>query len=316
MKNLNNIYPLYLIKLNNISDFSFDIFCRLNSTSCSDCNTNFSKNVENSQIERFKKYGALNPIWTCGNTLIAGFETFATARAAAFVQIPAFVLPDNTTKEAQLDLMLELIGAKKQLPLMPMARLVNLTEKTVDNPIKWLRERFNQHFWSITIDIFCRLKSLAASPINIQSYFQKYDAPLNTAMSILNLNPDFQNVIIDFANEKRVRPIELEKIISDITDCAKVEKTFPEEIWNEIFDNEKNALKKNLIERKNPFLTKLREKFSSKILKFEKNTGMQISYDNDFENPNLEFKFLCKSKNECKMILENALKNLNIIWND
>ena len=309
MKNNSNIPPIPTIppitfaNLNQLTDFSFDIFCRLQSTKNVDCS-------------RIKKYGVLNPIWICGKSLIAGFEQFAAARAAGLSEIPAFILPENTSKEVQLDLALELIAAKKQIPLMPMARLAILTENIVENPVKWLRERHNQHFWSITIDIFCRLKSLALSPVETRAYFQKFDAPLNSAMSVINLNSEFQQQIINFANEKRVRPIELEKIITDVTDCAKVEKTSPEKIWNEIFDDDKNLLKKNLDERKNPTLTKLRKEKSEQIKEFEKATGIKISYDPDFENPEIEFKFKCKSEKEFDKILKMAIQKNKPIWSN
>ena len=110
---------LSLILIKQIADFSFDpgmttlcvllrerrarIFCRSHST-------------EN--VDRIKKYGVLNPVWICDNTLIAGFEQFAVAREAGLTEIPAFIIPDDTPKEEQLDLSLELIGAKKQLPLI------------------------------------------------------------------------------------------------------------------------------------------------------------------------------------------------------
>ena len=223
---------------------------------------------------------------------------------------------EGVLKEELLDLSLELIGAKKQIPLMAMAQLAVLADETVDNPVKWLRERRNQHLWSITIDIFSRLKSLAASSIEIQNYFQKYDAPLAAAMSVVNLAPDFQKEIINWANENRVRPIELERIIIDITDCSKVEKILPEKIWEEIFEKDKNLLKKNLNERKNPLLSKLRKEKNNLIKEFEKTTGMEISFDNDFENPEMEFKFKCSSAEEFKEKMEKAETRISRIFHE
>jgi len=216
---------LSIIPINQITDLSFDILCRLNSP--------FEGGLKG-DVDRIKKYGVLNPVWICDKTLIAGFEQFFAACSAGMEKIPAFVLPADTSKEKQLDLSLELIGAGKMLPLMAIARLVVLTDKIADEPVKWLRERRNQHFWSITIDVFDRLKLLADSLVEICDYFQKYDAPLSAAMSVVNLATPFQGKIIEWANGNRVRPIELERIITDITDCAKVEKILPEKIWEEI----------------------------------------------------------------------------------
>ena len=295
------IGPISLIKLNEITDYSFDILCRFHST-------------EN--VDRIKKYGVLNPIWICDKTLIAGFEQFAAARDADLKEIPAFVLPTDTSKEKQLDLVLELIATKKMLPLMAMARLAVLTDEIVDNPVKWLRERHNQHFWSITIDVFSRLKALAASPSLVCDYYQKYDTPLSAAMSIVNLATPFQEIIINWASENRVRPIELERIITDITDCAKVEKMEYEKIWDEIFDKNKNLLKKNLCERKNPLLTELREKYSVTAKEFKKATGIEITYDFDFENPELEFKFKCSSAEEFRNKIKKAETRISRIFTD
>jgi len=189
---------------------------------------------------------------------------------------------------------------------MPMARLAVLTDEIVENPVKWLRERHNQHFWSITIDIFNRLKALASSSIEICEYYQKYDAPLATAMAVVNLIPELRKKIINWANENRVRPIELERIIIDITDCAKVEKLPPEKVWEEIIGKiscEKKGgfireFKKLLGERKNPLLTNLRKKTVDAAIEFKKVTGIEVIFDPDFENPELEFKFKCKSAEE------------------
>jgi len=316
---MGHISPIYPIKSNNITDFSFDIFCRLKST---ENHSPFEGEVRRvseglkGDVDRIKKYGVLNPIRTCGKTLIAGFEQFAAAQAAGLEEIPAFVLPEDTSKEELLDLSLELIGAKKQIPLMAMARLTVLTAKTVDNPVKWLRERRNQHFWSITIDVFSRLKSLAASPVEVCDYFQKYDAPLSAAMSVINLSPDFQKKIIKWANENRVRPIELERIITDLADCSKVEKKSSEKIWEGIFEEDKNLLKKNLNERKNPLLSKLRKEKNNLIKEFEKTTGMKLSFDKDFENPEIEFKFKCKSVEEFKEKMEKAVTRTAQIFHE
>jgi len=299
MKKLSKISPIRLIKLSENTDFSFDILCRSYST-------------EN--VDRIKKYGVLNPVWICDGTLIAGFEQFATARDAGLKEIPAFVLPSETSKEKQLDLCIELIGAEKMLPLMAMARLAVLTDEIVDEPVKWLRERHNQHFWSITIDVFDRLKALAISPLLICDYYQKYDAPLSAAMSVVYLDKSFQEIIINWASENRVRPIELERIITDITDCAKVEKIGCEEIWDEIIGEiscEKKGgfireFKKMLNERKNPLLTELRKKTTAAANEFKKVTGMDVAFDPAFENPELEFKFKCSSEEEFREIMRKG----------
>ena len=300
------------ININDITDYSFDIFCRLPRHTQGLRSTSFGLQTS----DRIKKYGVLNPVWICGKKLIAGFEQIAAAQTAGLEEIPAFVLPDDTSKEELLDLSLELIGAKKQLPLMPMARLAVLADETVDNPVKWLRERRNQHFWSITIDIFCRLKSLAASTVEVCDYFQKYDAPLAAAMTVVNLDHLFQKEIVNWANESRVRPIELERIITDIIDCSKVEKILPEKIWEEIFEEDKNLLKKNLNERKNPLLSKLRKEKNDLIKEFEKTTGIKVSFDTDFENPEIEFKFKCKSAEEFKKKMEKAVTRITQIFTD
>ena len=322
-----------LIPINQITDFSFDIFCRL-STSFGPQTSSLEilikgKNQKTSYgltgcVDRIKKYGILNPVWICGKTLIAGFEQFSTAREAELTEIPAFVLPDDTSKEKQLDLCLELIGAKKMLTLMSMARLAVLTGEIVDEPVKWLRERHNQHFWSITIDVFDRLKSLAISPSSVCNYFQKYDAPLSAAMSVVNLESIFQDKIIKWANENRVRPIELERIITDITDCAKVEKIecerIREEIIGEISCEKKGGIirefKKMLNERKNPLLTNLRKKKNAATKEFKKVTGIEISYDPDFENSEMEFKFKCKSEEEFKEIMRKGETRITRIFTD
>ncbi len=303
------IRPICLIKLSEITDFSFGILCR-------------SHSAEN--VDRIKKYGVLNPVWICDGTLIAGFEQFAAAYEAELTEIPAFVLPSETSKEKQLDLSLELIGAKKQLPVMAMARFAVLTGEIVDEPVKWLRERHNQHFWSITIDVFDRLKTLAASPVEICDYFQKYDAPLSAAMSVVNLENIFQDKIIKWANENRVRPIELERIITDITDCGKVEKIECEIIWDEIIGEiscEKKGgfireFKKNLSERKNPLLTELRKKSAAAANEFKKITGMEVTFDSDFENSELEFKFKCKSEEEFREKMKKAETRIARIFTD
>ena len=290
---------LSLIPINQITDLSFHILCRSHST-------------EN--VDRIKKYGVLNPVWVCDGTLIAGFEQFAAAFDAGLKEIPAFVLPSETSKEQQLDLCLELIGAEKMLPLMAMARLAVLTDKIVDEPVKWLRERYNQHFWSITIDVFGRLKSLAASPTSVCNYFQKYDAPLSVAMSVINLENNFQDKIIKWADENRVRPIELEKTITDVSDCGKVKKIEYEIIWDEIIGEiscEKKGdfireFKKILNERKNPLLTELRKKTTAAANEFKKVTGMDVAFDPAFENPELEFKFKCSSEEEFREIMRKG----------
>ena len=306
---------LSIIPINQITDLSFHLLCRLNSP--------FEGGLKG-DVDRIKKYGVLNPVWICGKTLIAGFEQLAAACEADLKEIPAFVIPDDTTKEQQLDLSLELIGATKQLPLMAMARLAVLTDGIVDNPVKWLRERYNQHYWSITIDVFDRLKALAISATLICDYFQKYDAPLSAAMSVVNLEKSFQEIIINWASENRVRPIELERIITDITDCAKVEKVNPEQIWGEIIGKiscEKKGgfireFKKTLNERKNPLLTELRKKTTAVANEFKKVTGMEITYDFDFENPELEFKFKCKSEEEFREKIKKAATRIARIFTD
>ena len=326
MKNLSKLSPIRQIKMSDITDFSFDpgmttlcvllrerrarILCRSYSTE------NYSpfEGGLKGDVNRIKKYGVLNPVWICNNTLIAGFEQFAAAFAADLKEIPAFVLPSDTSKEKQLDLSLELIGAKKQLPLMTMARLAVLTDKIVDEPVKWLRERYNQHFWSITIDVFNRLNTLAISSSIVCDYFQKYDAPLSAAMSVVNLENIFQDKIIKWANENRVRPIELERIITDIIDCAKVEKINPKKVWEEIVEDDKNLLKKNLNERKNPLLTNLRKKTADAVNEFKKVTGIDVAFDPDFENPELEFKFKCKSEEEFKKILKKSETRITRIF--
>ena len=121
-------------------------------------------------------------------------------------------------------------------------------------------------------------------------------------MSVVNLTPDFQKKIISWAKENRVRPIELERIIIDITDCSKVEKILPEKIWEEIFEKDKNLLKKNLNERKNPMLTELRKKTTAAANEFKKMTGMEVTFDSDFENSEMEFKFKCYFKKQRKFI--------------
>ncbi len=298
---------LSLIPINQITDLSFHILCRSHST-------------EN--VDRIKKYGVLNPVWVCDGTLIAGFEQFAAAFDAGLKEIPAFVLPSETSKEQQLDLCLELIGAEKMLPLMAMARLAVLTDKIVDEPVKWLRERYNQHFWSITIDVFGRLKSLAASPTSVCNYFQKYDAPLSVAMSVINLENNFQDKIIKWADENRVRPIELEKIITDVSDCGKVKKIEYEIIWDEIIGEiscEKKGdfireFKKILNERKNPLLTELRKKTTAAANEFKKVTGMEVTFDSDFENPEMEFKFKCKSAEEFREKIKRGETRISQIF--
>ena len=298
---------LSLIPINQITDLSFHILCRSHST-------------EN--VDRIKKYGVLNPVWVCDGTLIAGFEQFAAAFDAGLKEIPAFVLPSETSKEQQLDLCLELIGAEKMLPLMAMARLAVLTDKIVDEPVKWLRERYNQHFWSITIDVFGRLKSLAASPTSVCNYFQKYDAPLSVAMSVINLENNFQDKIIKWADENRVRPIELEKTITDVSDCGKVKKIEYEIIWDEIIGEiscEKKGdfireFKKILNERKNPLLTELRKKTTAAANEFKKVTGMEVTFDSDFENPEMEFKFKCKSAEEFREKIKRGETRISQIF--
>ncbi len=112
-----------LIPINQITDFSFDIFCRLKSTENHSPVEGEVRRVSEGlkgDVDRIKKYGVLNPVWICGKTLVAGFEQFAAAKTAGLEEIPAFVLPDDTPKEKLLDLSLELIGAKKQIPLMAM----------------------------------------------------------------------------------------------------------------------------------------------------------------------------------------------------
>ena len=299
MQKLSKISPIRLIKLSEITDFSFGILCRSHST-------------EN--VDRIKKYGVLNPVWICGKTLIAGFEQFAAASEAGLKEIPAFVLSSDTSKEKQLDLALELIGAKKMLPLMAMARLAVLTGGIVNEPVKWLRERRNQHFWSITIDVFDRLKALAVSPSSVCDYFQKYDAPLSAAMSVVNLDKLFQEIIINWASENRVRPIEFERIITDIIDCAKVEKIGCEKVWEEIVESDKNLLKKNLSERKNPLLTEMRKKTNDAVNEFKKVTGIDVAFDADFENPEIEFRFKCKSAEEFREKTKKAETRITRIF--
>ena len=287
------------IQLNNIlsNENSFDIFGRLPST-------NF--------VDSVKKNGVLQPVYGIEKNdkikLISGFKRFRAAVVAELKFISVIIIPSETSYNEQLLLCYNLAVEEKSLPIMAMARFLNLADSEI----------FNQLFLSITIDKKNKLKKLLASPIEVQDYFQKYDAPLSTVSTFLRQEKEDILEIIDFANKFRIRPVELERIILDVADCSKICDTDFKTIWKELTINlpencegkNRNKFLKNfkqkLSEKKYPQLTKLNTESKNAAKDLKKLCKVETDFDPTFESPEINLKLSFKSIE----VLEEIFKKL------
>ena len=266
-------------------------------------------------IDSIKKNGVLQPVYGIEKKdkikLISGFKRYRAAVVAELKSIPVIIIPPETSYDDQLQLCYNLAVDEKPLPIMAQARLVNAIDY----------ENFNQHFWSITSDKIAkqtfreRLKKLLTLPIEIQNYFQKHDAPLSTVSTFLRQKKEDILMIINFANKFRIRPVELERIILDISDCSKIYETDFKTIWQELTINlpenckgkNRNKFLKNfkqkLSEKKYPQLTKLREKSQKSVKDLKKNCKVETDFDPTFESPEINLKLSFKSIEELEKII-------------
>ena len=165
------------------------------------------------------------------------------------------------------------------------------------------------------------------SPIEVQNYFQKYDAPISTVSTFLRQEKEDILEIIGFANKFRIRPVELERIILDVADCSKICDTSFKTIWQELTINlpencegkNRNKFLKNfkqkLSEKKFPQLTKLREESQESVKNLKKLCKVETDFDPTFESPEINLKLSFKSIEELeeifgKLLSEEGRRNL------
>ncbi len=302
------------IQLNNIlsNDKSFDIIAsdvlvhRLLST-------NF--------VDSIKKNGVLQPVYGIEKNekikLISGFKRYRAAVIAELKSIPVIVIPPETSFKDQIQLCYNLAVEEKPLPIMAMARFLQLGDCDVVNLDHTSRER---------------LKKLIESPIEVQDYFQKYDAPLSTISTFLRQKKENILKIIEFANKFRIRPVELERIILDVADCSKICETDFKTIWQELIINlpencegkNRNKFLKNfkqkLSEKKYPQLTKLKMESKNAVKSLKKLCKVETDFDSTFESPEINLNLSFKSINELerkfkKLLSEEGRKSLEKLLN-
>ena len=259
-------------------------------------------------VDSIKKDGVLQPVYGIEKDdkikLISGFKRYRAAVVAELKSIPVIVIPPETSFKDQIQLCYNLAAEEKSLPIMAMARLLQLGDCDVINPDHTFRER---------------LKKLMESPVEVQNYFQKYDAPLSTVSTFLRQAKEDILKIIDFANKFRVRPVELEKIILDVADCAKICDADFKNIWQELTINlpenceGKNRnkflkdFKQKLSEKKYPQLSKLREESKNAVKDLKKLCKVKADFDPTFESPEINLNLTFKNIKELEGIFGKLL---------
>jgi len=250
-------------------------------------------------VDSVKKNGVLQPVYGIEKNdkikLISGFKRYRAAVVAELKSIPVIIIPPETSFNDQLLLCYNLAVEEKPLPIMALARFFKLGDCGVINPDHTFRER---------------LKKLMESPIEVQDYFQKYDAPVSTVSTFLRQEKEDILEIIDFANRFRIRPVELERIILDVADCSKICDTDFKTIWQELTINlpencegkNRNKFLKNfkqkLSEKKYPQLTKLREESQESVKNLKKLCKVETDFDPTFESPEINLKLSFKNIKE------------------
>ena len=257
--------------------------------------------------ESVRRKGVLDPLHGIaeGNRiqLLAGFRRMRAAVATMRETVPVIVCGEEMSGEEQCELSLHLAQEGGQLPVMAMARLARLAEAKLEDPLGWLCRQARYGQFGMNRDRYDQLRMILTAPEAFRAYFEEYDAPLNTVVSIMRIPEAYQETILEWARGLRVRPVELAGIVSDLIDCARIGEMSIGELMRivmpekaEEIDRKKRGeyierCKRTLSRLRNPELHEIRAECGAATDKLKELCGAEITYDPGFETAGITITF-------------------------
>jgi hypothetical protein len=265
-------------------------------------------------VDSVRQHGVLQPVYVIeqpdGYELVAGFKRRRAACEACCSEIPVIILPAGTPVTELLDIRLELDCSGIPIPVMAQAGLVRLANTLLDEPFDWLCRPALRRFLPMNRDIYDRLVSLDDSGVNMKEYYWKYNAPLAIVSTMLRQDRDFQEYLAGWALRYRIRPVELDKLLNETVDCAKLHGRSVADAWEAIAAGQpKNTegrdrveylsqVKQRLAEMRYPYLSSLRRKCAGAAGKLKKTYGTAVTFDPSFESDTVTISFSAENIDE------------------
>jgi hypothetical protein len=265
-------------------------------------------------VSSIRQQGILQPVYcvetTDGFTLIAGFKRLRAAWQAELHEIPAVVLPVGSAPEQVLETRLQLDSNDTYISIMAQAALVKLASELLEEPLGWLCSAHLRQFFPMSKDKYDKLRMLANSGKKLRKYFRKYDAPMTVVSVLLRQTDQLRERVAEWAFRFRIRPIELEKMLNNIVDCAKRAEQSSDECWEAVTSGEPKEpggheravylaeLKNRLNDMRYPYLASQRKKCTAAVDAFKKECGAAVVFDTTFESGKVTVSFPVSNEQE------------------
>lgn len=254
--------------------------------------------------------------------IISGFKRFQIAKALNLSQVPVRILDEKISPELTFEI--ALLSHSREYRLLEKVRALLILKK-----LRIPRPRIVQYYLPLLdlpankyyLESYLEILNFSSSTLD---YLSRRQLSLKQIQMFKGLSPHEQNLLVDVAEEFRLRGLELENIIADLREISRrdnqsVYKIFKEMNWSQFLQGDTNSrgnrlsqLKKLIKEKRYPELMKINQEL--KIIK----KGLKIScphylsWDESLERPGLKLLLNITTPEKIQGLIKDLSNGRNI----